>query len=81
MLHKTWNARDQTEKDLRLEAERLYKQIEAGYKMIKKITSAEDAKKIIDRIWNMKKWANNIELELLRREYTHEAQTADAGTH
>nr|DAL68787.1 MAG TPA: hypothetical protein [Microviridae sp.] len=80
-MRKTWNVRDQTEEDLRLEAERLYKQIEAGYKMIKKVSNSEDAKKIIDQIWTMKKWANNIELELLRREYTHEAQTEDAGTH
>ena len=29
----------------------------------------------------MKKWANDIELELLRREYTNEAQEADGGTH
>ena len=80
-MHKTWNVRDQTEEDLRLEAERLYKQIEAGYKMIKKVSSLEEAEKIIDRIWVMKKWANDIELELFRREYTHEAQTADADTH
>lgn len=80
-MYKTWNVRDQTGKTLRLEAERLYKQIETGYKMIKKVSSSEDAKKIIDRIWIMKKWANDIELELLRREYTNEAQTADAGTH
>lgn len=80
-MHKTWNVRDQTEESLRLEAERLYKQIEAGYKMVKKVSKSEDAKNIIDRIWIMKKWANDIELELLRREYTNEAQTADAGTH
>lgn len=80
-MHKTWNVRDQTEESLRLEAERLYKQIEAGYKMIKKVSSLEEAKKIIDRIWIMKKWANDIELELLRREYTHEAQAENASTH
>lgn len=73
MLHKTWNARDQTEENLRLEAEKLYKQIDAGYKMIKKVSNIEDAKKIIDQIWVMKKWANDIQLELLRREYAHEA--------
>lgn len=73
MLHKTWNVRDQTEKDLRLEADRLYKEIEAGYKMIKKISNIEDAKKIIDRIWIMKTWANDIQLELTRREYSNEA--------
>lgn len=81
MSHKTWNVRDQTEESLRLEAERLYKQIEAGYKMVKKVSKLEDAKKLIERIWVMKKWANDIEIELLRREYTDEAQTADAGTH
>lgn len=80
-MHKTWNVRDQTEEGLRQEAERLYKQIEAGFKMIKKVSSLEDAEKIISRIWIMKKWANDIELELLRREYTHEAQTEDASTH
>lgn len=81
MVNKTWNVRDQTEETLRLEAERLYKQTENGYKLIKKVSSSEDAKKLIDRIWIMKKWANDIELELLRREYTHEAQTENAGTH
>ena len=68
MVNKTWNVRDQTEETLRLEAERLYKQIEAGYKMIKKVSKLEDAEKLIKQIWVMKKWANDIELELLRRE-------------
>lgn len=80
-LKKTWNVRDQTETDLRLEADKLYREIEAGYKIIKKISDREEAHKIIDRIWIMKKWANDIQLELIRREYTDEAQTADAGTH
>lgn len=70
MLHKTWNVRDQTEKDLRTEAERLYKEIEAGYKMLKKVSDINDAKKILERIWIMKAWANDIQLELIRREYT-----------
>lgn len=73
MVNKTWNVRDQTEESLRLEAEKLYKQIEAGYKMVKKVSKLEDAEKLIDQIWIMKKWANDIELELLRREYTNEA--------
>nr|DAU24601.1 MAG TPA: hypothetical protein [Microviridae sp.] len=81
MLHKTWNVRDQPEKELRLEANKLYREIEAGYKMIKKISDKEEAHKIIDRIWIMKSWANDIQLELIRREYNYEAQTADAGTH
>lgn len=73
MLHKTWNVRDQTEKDLRLEADKLYRNIEAEYKIIKKISDIEEAHKIVDRIWIMKKWANDIQLELIRREYNNEA--------
>ena len=81
MLHKTWNIRDQNEKDLRQETDRLYKEIEAGYKMLKKISNIEDAKKTIERIWIMKSWANDIQLELIRREYTNETQAENAGTH
>lgn len=80
-MHKTWNVRDQTEEELRLEAERLYKQIKNGYNLVKKVSDLEDAKKIIDRIWIMKKWTNDIELELLRREWKNEAQTENASTH
>lgn len=67
MLHKTWNVRDQTEKDLRMEAEHLYKEIETGYKMLKKVYEINEAKKILDRIYIMKKWANDIQLELIKR--------------
>lgn len=80
MLHKTWNVRDQPEKELRLEADKLYREIEAGYKMIKKISDKEEAHKIVDRIWIMKSWANDIQLELIRREYNNETQTENAGT-
>lgn len=69
IAHKTWNIRDQPEKELRLEADKLYREIEAGYKMIKKVSDKEEAKKNIDRIWAMKSWANDIQLELIRREY------------
>lgn len=69
MLHKTWNIRDQTERELREEAERLYIEIDTSYKMLKKVSDIEDAKKLMDRIWIMKAWANDIQLELIRREY------------
>lgn len=72
-MYKTWNVRDQTEESLRLEVEKLYKKIDAGYRMIKKASSIDDAKKIMDQIWVMKKWANDIQLELIRREYNNEA--------
>lgn len=73
MQHRTWNVRDQTEEDLRLEADKLYREIEKEYKIIKKISNIEEAKKIIDRIWIMKSWANDIQMELIRREYSNEA--------
>jgi hypothetical protein len=73
MIAKTWNVRDQNENELRFQEEKLYKNIEAKYRLIKKVTKIEDAKKIIDEIWRMKKWANNIELELMRREFNNGA--------
>lgn len=71
MMHKTWNVRDQTEETLRTKAESLYKEIEKSYKILKKLSRLEDAKKMIDSIWSMKKQANDIQLELLRREYSN----------
>lgn len=81
MVKKTWNVRDQTEETLRLEAERLYKQIEAKYKMVKKLSKLEDAERTINQIWVLKKWTNDIQLELMRREYNNEAQAENASTH
>ena len=57
MMNKTWNVRDQTEHELRFKAEKLYTNIEAKYKLLKKVSQKEDAKKIIDEIWDMKKRA------------------------
>lgn len=73
MLHKTWNVRDQPKEELRLEVDKLYRKIENEYKLIKKISDIEEAKKIIDQIWIMKARANDIQLELIRREYSNEA--------
>lgn len=69
MVHKTWNVRDQTREELISKAESLYKEIERSYKLLKKLSNLEDAKKMIDNIWGMKAWANEIQIELLRREY------------
>lgn len=73
MMKKTWNVRDQPENELRFQEEKLYTNIEAKYKLIKKVSKIEDAEKIIDEIWRMKKWANDIELELMRREFNNGA--------
>lgn len=68
---KTWNIRDQTEEALRTKVENLYKEIEKSYKLLKKLSKLEDAQAMIDDIWSMKALANNIQLELLRREYNN----------
>lgn len=64
---KTWNVRDQTEETLRTLLERKYREIDASYKLLRKISDMNAAKKMIDEIWAMKSFANSIELELIRR--------------
>ena len=64
---KSWNIRDQTEKDLTELLEKKYKENENDYKLLRKISDMEAAKKMIDEIWQCKSFANAIELELIRR--------------
>lgn len=64
---KTWNVRDQPEEELVNILEKKYKEIDRSYKVLRKIANINDAKKIIDEIWLMKSFANDIEMELLRR--------------
>lgn len=66
-MHKSWNVRDQTEEALRNILEKKYKEIDANYKLIRKVSDIETAKKLVDEIWQMKDFANAIELELIRR--------------
>lgn len=68
---KSWNVRDQTKEALEELITRKYKEIDSSYKMLRKVSNIEDAKKLIDEIWQMKSFANAIELELIRREYTN----------
>ena len=65
---KTWNVRDQTKEALEILLERKYKEIDSNYKMLKKVSNIEDAKKLIDEIWQIKSFVNTIEIELIRRE-------------
>lgn len=71
MSHKTWNVRDQTTEALKNLLERKYKEIDSNYKMLKKVSKVEDAKKIVKETWQIKSFANDIELELMRREYNN----------
>lgn len=68
-MNKTWNVRDQTKEALEELLTRKYKEIESNYKMLKKISNINDAKKLLDEIWQMKSFVNAIEMELIRREY------------
>ena len=69
MTHKTWNVRDQTKEALEILLERKYKEINGNYKMLKKVSNIEDGKRLVEEIWQMKSFANAIEIELIRREY------------
>ena len=66
---KTWNVRDQTKEALEKLLTKKYKEIDGEYKMLRKVSNIEDAKKMLDEIWQMKSFANAIEMELIRREY------------
>lgn len=68
-MHKTWNVRDQTTEALEILLEKKYKEIDSNYKMLRRVSNIEDAKMLIDEIWQMKSFANSIELELMRREF------------
>lgn len=71
MTHKTWNIRDQPEESLKRLLEKRYKEIDAEYKILRKLSDLEDAKIMLEEIWRTKSSANDIELELMRREYNN----------
>lgn len=70
-MHKTWNVRDQTKEALEVLLERKYKEIDGNYKMPRKVSNIEDAKRLVEEIGQMKSFANAIEMELIRREYNN----------
>lgn len=67
MMTKSWNVRDQTEKELSELLRKKYAEIDKDYKLLRKISDIETAKKMVDEIWQCKNFANAIELELIRR--------------
>lgn len=71
MVSKTWNVRDQNKESLERQLEKKYKEIDGNYRMLRKVSNIEDAKMLIDEIWQIKSFANAIELELIRREYNN----------
>lgn len=71
MMKKEWNVRDQTKEALEVLLERKYKEIDGNYEMLKKVSNIEDAERLVQEIWQMKRFANVIEMELIRREYNN----------
>lgn len=71
MTKTSWNIRDSTSDALEELLRRKYKEIDVNYKMLKKISNINDAKKLVDEIWQMKSFAQAIEMELIRREYNN----------
>ena len=68
MENKPWNVRDQTDENLMQELMKTYKAIDAAYSLIKKAATIEDAKYYVDLAFRKKAAANNIEVEILRRD-------------
>ena len=68
-MKKTWNVRDQTKEALEELLKRKYKEIDGNYKILRKVSNIEDAKRLVEEIWQIKSFVNAIELELIRREY------------
>lgn len=71
---KSWNVRDQPEESLKRILKKKYKEINSNYKMLRKVSNIEDAKILIDEIWQIKSFTNDIELKLKRREITNGTQ-------
>ena len=71
MARTSWNIRDSTTDALEELLKRKYKEIDGNYKMLKKVSNIEDAKRLVDEIWQMKSFVKAIELELIRREYNN----------
>ena len=68
-MHKTWNVRDQTTEALEELLIRKLKEIDDNYKMLRKVSNIEDAKKLVNEMWRIRSFANEIDLELIRRDY------------
>lgn len=68
MENKPWNVRDQTEENLMRELTKTYKAIDAAYAMLKKAAKIEEAEYYVDLAFRNKAKANNIEVEILRRD-------------
>lgn len=72
---KTWNVRDHPDKVLEELLLKKYSEIDKSYKLLKKLSAVEDAKKMIDEIYHMKAFCTELEIELYKRRLNDEAQS------
>lgn len=73
-MMKTWNVRDQTDKALEELLLKKYSEIDKSYKLLKKLSTAEDAKKMVDEIYHTKAFCTELEIELYKRRLNNETQ-------
>lgn len=71
---KCWNVRDQTDETLKKTLARTYKEIQNAYKQSQRAATIEDAKFYIDMVFRKKSFANDIEMEQIRREINRGAE-------
>lgn len=71
---KCWNVREQTDETLRTTLARTYKEIQSAYKQCRQAATIEDAKFYIDMVFQKKAFANDIEMEQIRREIKRGAE-------
>lgn len=71
---KCWNVQDQTDETLRTTLARTYKEIKNAYKQSQQANTIEDAKFYIDMVFRKKAFANDIEMEQIRREINRGAE-------
>lgn len=71
---KTWNVRDQTDTMLATVLDKTYKEIKNAYKLSQQAATIEDAKFYIDMAFRKKAFANDIEMEQIRREINRGAE-------
>lgn len=57
-----------SDEELNERREKIYRQISRSYTLLRKLNQLEDAEKMVESIWRLKKEALEIELEMLKRE-------------
>lgn len=64
---KCWNVREQDDETLETTLARTYKEIQNAYKQSQQAATIEDAKFYIDMVFRKKAFANDIQMEQIRR--------------